>query len=338
MARPNRMRIGARLGSLCAGILLVASAHAESIKIGIGPVTSAGPIFIAQDKGYFAAEGLAAEAISFDAAQSVAQGVVAGDLDFGATAATAAAYNLAAKGGLKIIGGQGREVPSFNGSAFLASNHAWDNGLRSLKDMGNHTVGIVQIGGPIHYEVELAADKYKVDMKSVRLVALQSLPNLATALAGGQVDVGVEVNTIALKLADEKKAHILGWCGDETPWQNAILMASGKTANDRQKIVEAFLRAYKKGAREYYEAFTGPDGKRRDGPTAAATLEIVAKHLNQPAAQLAKGISFDDPDARLDVDDVMRQIAWFKSQKMLPADADGAAMIDRRYVVPLVTQ
>ncbi|HTV89485.1 MAG TPA: ABC transporter substrate-binding protein, partial [Stellaceae bacterium] len=50
------------------------AAGAEAIKIGIGPVTASGPIFIAQDKGYFAAENLEAEAISFDAAQSVAQG------------------------------------------------------------------------------------------------------------------------------------------------------------------------------------------------------------------------------------------------------------------------
>ena len=321
-----------------AGLLLSAPAQAEAIKIGIGPVTSAGPIFIAQDKGYFAAENITAETVSLDAAQSVAQGVVARDLVFGATAATAAAYNLAAKGGLKIIGGQAREVPTFRGSAFLASNHAWDSGLQSLKAMGNRTVGIVQIGGPIHYEVVLAAEKYKVDMNSMRLVALQSLPNLASALAGGQVDAGVEVNTIALKLAGEKKAHILGWCGDETPWQNAILFTATEIANDRQKLVEAFLRAYKKGAREYFEAFTNADGKRQDGPTAAATLAILAKHLNQPAAQLSQGISFDDPEARLDVEDVMHQIAWFKSQKMLPADADGAKMIDRRYVVPLVTQ
>jgi len=319
-----------------AGLVLAAGAgSAETIKIGIGPVTASAPIFIAQEKGYFAAENLAAEAISFDAAQSVAQGVVAGDLDFGATAATAAAYNLAAKGGLKIIGGQGREVPSFHGAAILASNHAWDAGLKSLKDMGNHVVGIVQVGGPIHYEVVLAAEKYGVEVESMRLVPLQGLSNLASALAGGQVDAGVEVNTIALRLVDTNKSHLLAWVGDETPWQNAILLTATKTADDRQKTVEAFLRAFKKGARDYYDAFTGPDGKRKDGPTAAETLALIAKHLNQPPAQLQQGISFVDPDAKLDVQDVMHQIAWFKSQRMLPESADGAAMIDRRYVVPL---
>ena len=90
----------------------------ETIKIGSGPVTQAGPLYLADDKGYFAAEHLKVEIISLDAAQEVAQGTMAGALDIGATAATAAAYNLGAKGGLKVIAGQAREMPTFHGSAF----------------------------------------------------------------------------------------------------------------------------------------------------------------------------------------------------------------------------
>ncbi len=323
---------------LAVAAALAQPACAEAIKIGIGPVTAAGAVFIAQDKGYFAAEGLEAEAVSLDAAQSVAQGIVAGALDFGATAATAAAYNLAAKGGLRIIGGQGREVPGFQGSAMLASDKAWDAGLKSLKDLGNRTIGIVQIGGPVHYETVLMAEKYGVDVKTMRLVPLQGLSNLASAISGGTVDGGVEVNTIALKLGDAGKAHILAWVGDETPWQNTLLLAATTTTNEKQALVERFMRAYKKGARDYYDAFTGPDGKRKDGPTAAATLALIAKHLGQPAEQLKDGISYDDPDARLDIADVLHQVAWFKEQNMLPADADGRKMIDMRYAQPLVTQ
>jgi NitT/TauT family transport system substrate-binding protein len=186
--------------------------------------------------------------------------------------------------------------------------------------------------------VVLGAEKYGADMKTIRLVPLQGLSNLATAIAGGQVDAGVEVNTIALRLAAENKGHILAWVGDETPWQNTILFTSGRSADDRHATVEAFLRAYKRGARDYYDAFSGPDGKRRDGPTAEATLALIAKHLNQPAAQLKEGISFVDPELRLDVQDVQHQIAWFKAQNMLPAEADGMKMIDQRYVVPLATK
>jgi NitT/TauT family transport system substrate-binding protein len=330
-----KLALIATAAMLSSGFLLAGAARAEHIKVGTGPVTASGPLYIAQDKGYFAAENLDAEMVSLDAAQSVAQGVVAGDLDIGATAATAAAYNLAASGGLKIIGGQGREVPTFHGSAFLASNKAFDAGLTTLKGMEHHTVGSVQIGGPIHYEVELAAEKYKVDTETMRIVPLQGLSNLATALAGNQVDIGVEVNTFALKLSSSHNAHLIAWVGDETPWQNTLLFAATKTTDQRGKMLEAFMRAYKKGSRDYYAAFTSPDGKRHDGPSAPEILAILSKHLNQPAAQLDEGISYDDPDAKIDVKDVLHQIKWFKEQKMLPATADGAAMIDKRYAVPL---
>jgi NitT/TauT family transport system substrate-binding protein len=323
--------------AFCSVAAIASSAQAEdySIKVGTGPVTAAGPLYIAQDRGYFAAEHMTAEMVSMDAAQSVAQGIVAGALDIGATAATAAAYNLGAKGGLKIIGGQGREVPTFHGAAIVASNEGWDKGVKSLKDLGNRTVGIVQVGGPIHYELELANEKYHIDPKSQRLVALQGLSNMATALAGNQIDAGVEVSTFTLKLIDTQKAHLLAWVGDETPWQNTLIMVSTRTADERKPMIDAFMRAYKKGAHDYYEAFTAPDGTRRDGPTAPAILAIMAKALNQSAEQLQQGISFDDPDAKLDVKDVLHQIKWFKEQNMLPADADGEKMIDKRYAVPL---
>jgi NitT/TauT family transport system substrate-binding protein len=321
--------------SSVAAFALSARAEDYSIKVGTGPVTASGPLYIAQDRGYFAAEHITAEMVSMDAAQSVAQGIVAGALDVGATAATAAAYNLGAKGGLKIIGGQGREVPTFHGAAILASNEGWDKGVKSLKDLGNRSVGIVQVGGPIHYELELANEKYHIDPKSQRIVALQGLSNVATAVAGNQVDAAVNVSTFALKLQDTGKAHILAWVGDETPWQNTLIMVSTKTADERKPMVDAFMRAYKKGARDYYDAFTAPDGTRRDGPTAPAILAIMEKALNQSAEQLKQGISYDDPDAKLDVKDVLHQIVWFKEQGMLPADADGNKMIDKRYAVPL---
>lgn len=314
---------------------LAFGAGAEPIKIGIGPVTSAGPIFIAIDKGYFAAEGLSAETVTSDAAQLTTQGVVAGDFDVGATAASAALYNLAARGSLKIIGGQAQEVPTFHNAAFIVSNHAWNAGLRSLKDMAHHTIGIVQVGGPIHYELELAADKYGVPIPSMRIVPLQSLSNMASAVAGGQVDVGIEVSTIALRLGTAQQAHLLAWVGDETPWQDALLFVATPTDEKRGAMIAAFLRAYRKGARVYHDAFTAPDGTRKDEADAPEVLAILAKNLKRPTAELDEGISYDDPEARLDVDDVLRQVAWFKAHNMLPADADGAAMIDLRYALPM---
>ena len=48
--------------ALCsvAAFALPARAEDYSIKVGTGPVTAAGPLYIAQDRGYFAAEHITA--------------------------------------------------------------------------------------------------------------------------------------------------------------------------------------------------------------------------------------------------------------------------------------
>ena len=325
--------------ALLAGLLLggapSGAGAAEAIKIGIVKTTASGPLFIAEEKGYFAAEGLSAQIVEFDAAQIATQATMAGDVDIGATAVSAAFYNLAAKGGLKLIGGVSREVPGFHGTAFLASNRAWDAGLTSVKGLEHKTIAVPQMGGPLHYDVALVSEKYGMDIKTMRLLPLQTVPNVATAVIGGQPDVGLVPNNLTLQILDRGQAHLLAWVGDETPWQFSAIFVATKTANERGPMVEAFLRAYRKGAHDYNDAFTGPDGKRQDGPTAPATLALLAKYLDQPAAQLAQGIAYDDPDAKLDVKDVLHQVAWFKEQGMVPADANGADMIDKRYALPL---
>ncbi len=321
--------------ALLSGIAASSAQAAEPIKIGIVKTTASGPLFIAEEKGYFAAEGLAAEIVAFDAAQITTQAAMAGDIDIGATALSAALYNLAAKGGLTLIGGVSREVPGFHGTAFLASNRAWDAGFTALKDLEHRSVAVPQMGGPLHYDVALAAEKYGLDIKTMRLLPLQTVPNVATAIIGGQPDAGLVPNNLTLQILDRKQAHLLAWVGDETPWQFSAIFVATKTANARKAMIEAFLRAYKKGAHDYNDAFTGPDGKRQDGPTAPAVLAIMAKYLDQPAAQLGQGIAYDDPDAKLDVHDILHQVDWFKAQGMIPADANGPDMIDKRYAVPL---
>ena len=69
--------------------LLALPAHAEEIRIGTVKLVTAGSLFIAQEKGYFAAEGLDAKFSWFDAPGPVIQALVAGDIDIGTTGSSA---------------------------------------------------------------------------------------------------------------------------------------------------------------------------------------------------------------------------------------------------------
>lgn len=310
--------------------------RAETIKIGGAKTASGGPAYIAIEKGYFAAEGLDAQVLFFDSAMPIAVAVVSGDIDVGTTGLSAGFYNLAGQGALKIIGAQGHESPGFHTIGYFASRRAYDGGLKSLHDLAGRTMGLGQFGTPGHYVLGATAEKYGIDLASIHLVALQSNANVISAMMGGQIDGTVTVlATPLIPLIDKGDIRVLSWVGDEMAFQDRAIFTATKTANDRHDMLERFLRAYRRGAKDYHDAFVGPDERPKDGPTADATVALIAKYVGQSPAQVRAGIAYIDPQLRVNVADVLHQIAWYKTQGMLKPDLDGSAILDQRYVVPL---
>ncbi len=337
--RGGRASLAAALLGLALAALVVPApqARAEMVKIRIGSLKAAnvGPAFIAREKGYFAAEGLDVDFSYFESAQPVAVGVASGSLDFGCTSTSAGMYALAGQGVLRIISGMYSEHPGFHNFAIMASNKAYAAGLKGYKDLPGHSVAISQVGSPVHYSLALIAEKYHLDLKSMRIEPLQGVPQIVSAIQGNQVDASVTTATAVNPMLLAGTAQLVGWIGDETPWQAAVTLTAAKTIETRPKLVEAFLRAFKKGAREYHDAFTGPGETRKDGPNAQEVLAILAKYTGQAPEKIHLSVAYVERDARIDVKDILHQIAWFKSQKMLKDDIDGASVMDKRYIVPM---
>ena len=166
-------------------------------------------------------------------------------------------------------------------------------------------------------------------------VQIQGLPNIATAITGGQPDFSILPAAFAHAAGGKRPSpSAQRWVGAMTAFISKsppYIWRRGLEA-ERRPTVEAFIRAYQKGAADYYAAFAGPDGKRVDGPTAPAILAIVGKYLGLPPAQIDRAIGSIDPEGRLDVKDVLRQIAWLKSQGFVKADSDAETIIDRRFI------
>jgi NitT/TauT family transport system substrate-binding protein len=310
-------------------------AIAEPIKIGVFKIAAAAPVFIAQEKGYFAKEGVPAELVYFEAGPPLASAVASGSIDFAADGTTAALFNLAGQGALRIIGGMYSEAPGFVLLTVVASNHAYDNGLKSLADLANHTVAIQQAGGAADYSLSLIEEKYRIAPSAVRRVVTQSVPNSLAALLGGQADFSVLPITAVSTSIRRGEIHLLGTVGDETPWQLGAVATSTSTANQRATTVRAFLRALQSGFRDYAAAFIDQNGHRTDGPSAPEILAIIAKYVAQPPEQIATGLTYVDAAGRLDVQDIYRQIEWYKAQGAVKGQFQPQSLIDGRYVVPL---
>ena len=320
---------------LCSAVWLAAAlpVRAEDVKIGVQPIAASGPFYVAEDRGYFAAEGLHVELVTFNASQPVAVAVVGGDITFGATGLTGSLYNFAAQDAVRIIASLHMEMPGFQNAGYVASNRAYAAGLTSFKDFPGHAITIGGIGSGPHCALGLLAKKYGFPLTSLRILQFPSAAAGMTAVIGGQADLGMPSSTLALPALRSGEAKLIGWVGDETPCQFGAVFTATKTADTQGDTVQRVLRAYRKGARDYHDAFTGPDGRRKDEPTAPDVLAIIARHLGQPATLVRSGIPYVDPEGRVDKADILQQIAWYKEQKFVKGDIDGARLIDSRYAL-----
>jgi NitT/TauT family transport system substrate-binding protein len=324
-----------------AGLLAMAAicaARADELlkaRIGVLRLSSSAPVFIAQDKGYFKDAGLDVELKFFDAAQPVAVATASGDVDFGITAFTAGLYNLAGKGVLKVIGGMSREKAGFPLIGYFASNNAYAAGLRTPKDLAGKRIAVTQVGSSFHYSLGLLADKYGFKLSDVKVLPLQSLSNAAAALKGESVDAALLPVSTARKLMDDNGAKLLGWVGDETPWQLGAVFAS-PNAPANKALVTKLLSALERADREYHDVILASvkDGNASIDEKTKPLLEIIAKYTNLPVEQVVGNCAYIDPAGKLDVKNVANQISWLQGQGFVDKGFDADGIIAKDYVKP----
>ena len=307
----------------------------DAIRIGVVKNSVYGPFFIAESRGYFKQEKLDATLVMFDSALLMGPAIAAGSLDFAGGNASAAIFNLGGKGAIRVIAGFAEDVPGFQLFVFVASNRAYDSGLKSVTTLPGHSVGVQALGTAAAYTLNLLEAKYHLDPARIRKLPLQSNSNIISAVTGGTADSAIGPATQIMPVVKRGEVKLIAFTGDEVQWQLGTIYTTKKAADERHDVVERFLAAYRKGVHDYDDAFVDAAGKRRYSADAPAILEILSKHLGQPAEALKPALGYVNAEGQLDVKDIERQIAWYKSQGMIKPEVDAEATIDKRYVVPL---
>ena len=316
------------------GMLISVSAQAETVKIGISKLIGYPGVPVGIERGYFKDEGIDAQMVLFDSAQPIAIAVASGDIDFGVAGMSASFYTLAAQGQLRLIASSGGDAPGFFNLAFVASNKAFDAGLKTVKELPGHSIAITQVGTSLHYAIGQVAERYGFPLSAVTVKPLQSNTNVIAALTGGTVDAAVMPTGPILTPLSRSEIKLIAWTSEVAPnATGSALFTSTKEANEHGDTVKRFLIAYRKGLHDFHDAFVSAEGKRADGPDAPAMLALMSRFTGVPEAQIAEAIPYIDPDGRIDEASVANQIAWYKAQNLLKGEIDARALIDHRYAL-----
>ncbi len=324
-------------GVVAAGTLAAGPASAaDKITVGALRLTSHAPSFVAYERGYFEEQGLDVEFKFFQAAQPMAVAIASGDVDFGVTAITGGLVNLAQKGAVKVIGGALQEEPGIDGQVILASNEAYENGLKTPADLAGHTFGITQAGSSFHYMAHKIADGENIPRDEIHLKPLQKVGAVIGALKSNQIDAWAIVPHIGKALDASGGAKIIGQVSDYLPdYQVTTVFTSSEHAKNDKDLVKRFLAAFSKGAADFNAALVD---KSAGDEAADKMVELIHKYvyadepLEKAAPSIRNGAMRSNADAKLNLTSVKDQLEWFKSENLVPGDVTVDDLVDTSFV------
>ncbi len=325
------------LAALAAGTFAATPARAaDKIHIGILPLASHSPTFIALAKGYFTDAGLDADFVTFEASEPMAVAIASGDVDFGVTAITGALIALAGKGVVKVIGGSLEEAPGIDGEKILVSKKAHDEGVTSPAQLKGRIFGITTAGSSFQYMAHKIAQKEGFPDSAMELKSLQKVPVVIAALKSGQIDAWSIQPNIADNLAKSGDAFVIGKISDYAPnYQVTTVFTSTANIAKKRDLVTRYLAAYSKGVADYNAALVD---KKMDEKDTAAIVEMIHKYvyastpLDKADPMIRAGAMRIAPDARLNLASVKDQLEWFKAEKMVPAGVTMDKLVDISFV------
>ncbi len=336
MIRPALAALAAL--SLIAALLTPAAAQ-ERVTVGTTRSIANAVLFLGVEQGHFKAEGLDVEMTAYASDQDVVEALAAGATDLGLAGFTATAFTLAGSGAIKAVAAQVREKADYEGNDIVVSNFAYERGVRKFENLAGVSVATYRLGTAMHHQLGQIARAKQFDFASITLKPQGSLADVARAVVTGVADAAILPGTEARALLTANQARLIGWYSEVDQTQLGALFASSKASEARRETLEKFVRAYRRAAGEYAAIFMHNDrfGKR---VTNARTREMAAKiaryvfpgrPVDTAGTTVEAGIYNMEPQARLDLADIARQVAWYQSQALVSKDIEARLIVDSSF-------
>ena len=325
------------LGAMGASATLLSApavlAEAKKITVGALRFTSHAPSFVAEERGYFADNGLEVEFKFFQAAQPMAVAIASGDCDYAVTAISGGLISLADKGAIKVIGGALTEEKGIDGQKILASDAAFQAGLTAPAALDGKSWGITQAGSSFHY---MGSKIAAAEGATLSLKPLQKVGAIIGALKSGQIDAWSIVPHIAKPLAGSGAVHIIGDVADYIPnYQVTTVFTSADNAANKRAETEAFIAAFSEGAKDFNAALVD-----KTAGEAAAEEMVKLIHLyvytdrdyEKAAPSIRNGAMRINAGAALNLASVQDQLDWFKAEGLVDGSISMETLVDTSYV------
>jgi len=328
--------------ALCCGpgtSAAVSAADAATVRIGVLNIGSDAPFIIADRKGYFKDEGIAPVFTTFASSGNMVVPLSTGQLDAAGGAASVGIYNGVAHGiNVRIVADRGSDPPGYGFDPLMVRKDLVTSGrFKTPKDLKGLTIAGNQPGSASSSTLYELLVKYGLTFADVKRVNLD-YPEHVAAFSNGKIDASITSEPDAT--AAEKLGVAVRIMGSDAWYprqQLSVVIFGGDFAKNHRDVGLRFMRAYVKAARYYYGALANG---HLAGPNAADVISILTSATSIKDAAVYRAItpSAIDPDGRLNVASMKKDLQFFKDQGLIEGNVQVEDVIDTSFIDETIKQ
>jgi NitT/TauT family transport system substrate-binding protein len=324
------------------GFLMAGTQAQAQIKVRVGNVNTVSDvgIYIADKKGYFKAEGLDVEFVSFNTAARMIAPLGSGQLDVGGGTVSAGLYNaFSRKIGIRIVADKGSSRPGYNFSTVMVRKDLVDSGrFKSFKDLKGMKIAVAAVGTGNAATLNQALKSAGLKFSDVTTIDL-GFPDHLVAYRNKAIDAGVTnepTATIAVREGVAVKAD-----GNDALFKNhqtAVLLYADEFAKNRPDAALRFMRAYIRATRDYNDALKDGSISGKGADDVIATL-VQYTDIKDPALHRETVPAACNPDGLVDIESLESDLAFFKEMKLIEqADIRSTDVVDHSFATKVIAE
>jgi NitT/TauT family transport system substrate-binding protein len=303
---------------------------AVTVKVGVLDSLGEAPIFIAIKRGYFEAEGLKIELVSFADTATMVAPLSAGQLDVGVGAPTAGFFNAVARGiPLKLVGDKGRNSAGHGFNALVIRKDLVDSGkVKSLRDIKGLKIGSPSRMSPVEIELDagLRAEGLSLDDVQVEQVAF---PEMIAAMGSKAIDGAMMIEPlVALAVSNGVAVRFRGVDVMYPDYQTAGVLYGAEFPKAHAEAAKRWMVAYVRGIRDLLDA------EKERGAKWAEVVDLLVANTRVRNRQVYERVAMPgfDPDGYLNLETIKDSIDWFEKRGVVKVKPAMASFVDYQYL------